>query len=136
MIPNLRFNKRLTRYLLNSKSANPMKAESIQWNIENHPENTYGTYIDTLFKTYIFIIQPYVGNVYRLVVLHDRGIYGMYLLEDLNLYTKYIPAGLLNTNIEQKLVDALEELKEMPNSGILEIDEDEEKIYLYDHKNY
>ena len=60
----------------------------------------------------------------------------MYLLEDLDLYTKYITAGLLNTNIEQKLLDALEELKGMPNSGILEIDEDEEQIYLYDHKNY
>lgn len=136
MIPNLRFNKKLTRHLLNSKSANPMKPETLKWNVDNHPENTYGTYIDTLFKTYIFIIQPYIEDVYRLVVLHNEGIYGMYLLENIDLYMKYIPAGLLNTNIEKRLADALEELKGMPNSGIIEIDEEDEKIFLYDHKNY
>lgn len=136
MIPNLRFNKNITRKLLSSKSANTLSPASIKWHIENTPNNTYGTYYDTWFKTYIFILQPGEGETARLVVLHDKGLYGIYLVENLDMYLKYVPSGLINQDIDEFLSKALSELKDIPNSGILEIDDESEEIYIYDHKNH
>jgi len=135
MTPNLRFNKYITKKLLSSKSAQPLTPHSVVWNVKNHPENTYGTYLDTLFNTWMFIIQPYdVGH--RLVILHNKGVYGLYLIDDLEKYAKALPVGMLNQGIDEVLAKAFGELKQHPNTGIWEIDENEEKIYLYDHKNY
>lgn len=136
MIPNLRFNKNITRKLLSSKAANTLSSASVRWHVDNTPDNTYGTYCDSWFKTYIFIIQPGEGNTHRLVVLHNKGLYGIYLIENLDVYLKYIPSGLINEDIGETLRKALDELKDMPNSGILEIDNESEEIFLYDHKNY
>ena len=136
MTPNFRFNKSLTKKLISSRTTDKLSIQTVKWHLENDEYKTYGSYIDTLFGTYIFIIQNRGDGDYRLNVLTKKGLHAIYIIEDIDLYLETIGAGTLSFRESQTIDKAMEELKSASPSGILRIDETDKKIYLYDHENY
>ena len=134
MIPNLRFNKKMTKKLIASTPDENIKKNKIglDWAIEN-TNKIYGSYYSTLFGTTLFIIQKKSEDMYRLIIADKKGICGFYIIDDIEDYLEFIGVEELFFDNQDTLVDAIKETTAYPNTGIINIDGG--KIFVYEHKN-
>lgn len=137
MTPNLRFNKKLTKLLLKSIPDDDEKLmlSTIDWQFD-HGNTIIGSWANGWFgKNTIFILTRGDNNLYRLVVGGAKGIYGIYIIDNIDRYTDYIGVEKLDLQNTEELLNALKEINELPSTGIIIINE-EDKIFVYDHANY
>lgn len=132
-LPNLRFNKTLTKRLIKSSPEEKVNIQTIKWHLENSNQN-FGSYTDGLFKTTLFFLQQMEEDRFRLVIAQSDGFLGIYIIDDIDAYLNYIGAMRLEMLDDTEVSRILNTAKELPNTGIICIDED--KIFIYDHKNY
>lgn len=136
MTPNLRFNRKMTKKLLKSTPPEEEKlsTQTILWNIENS-NRFYGSWSKNIWgKTTIFMIHKFKEDLYRLIVTNEKGLVSLYLIDNISDYLNYIGAEELAMTNGEELLQAIEQIKVMPNTGIICIDKD--KIFVYDHSNY
>lgn len=135
MIPNLRFNKKVTKQLL--KAAIPkehhIKLNSIEWNHENG-NKIYGLIYQGWFKNTVYFLQRLDEGRYRLVKIDGSPMCDFYLIHDIETFLNQIGVEILELPNPEKVREAFEGTKDVPNSGIIIIEEGE--LYVYDHKNY
>lgn len=134
MIPNLRFNKKMTKKLIASTPNESIKKNKIglDWAIEN-TNKIYGSYYSTLFGATLFIIQKKSEDMYRLIIADKKGICGFYIIDDIEEYLEFIGVEELFFDNQDTLVDAIKETANYPNTGIVNIDGG--KIFVYEHKD-
>lgn len=137
MTPNLRYNKKLTRKLLDAspKEKDRVSLLSINWNLENS-DRIYGLEKMGWFKTTAFFLQKVDDDRYRLVVSDGSPLCGFYIIDDIERFIEFIGIQVLETMEESRdtLKEALEKSKDFPNTGIIVIDDD--KVFVYEHCNY
>lgn len=137
MTPNLRFNKKITRKLINSSpdEEERLNPQTVIWNLENSDNKIYGSWYKNIFgKTTIFIIYKFKENLYRLVVSNETGLHALYLIDNIDDYLKTVGAQELEIQNQESILIALEHTSKLPNTGIVCVDE--EKIFVYDHTDY
>lgn len=132
-LPNLRFNKHLTKKLIKSSPKERINSQTVKWHLENSNQN-FGSFVNGPLSTVLFIIQQVEEDRYRLVVAKSNGFCGIYLIDNIDLYLDYIGAEKLEMIDEEEAAKVLEATKILPSSGIIYIDE--KKIFVYDHTNY
>lgn len=132
-IPNLRFNKGLTRKLIKSSPKEKLNSNTIKWHLEND-DKLYGSFADNIFGTTLFFIQYDGVDRYRLIVAKSNGFLGIYLIDDIDSYLEYIGAERLEMTDDESVSGAIDAALTLPNTGIIKISD--EKIYVYDHTNY
>ena len=135
MMPNLRYNKSLTRTLIKSSpnEEDKITLASIKWNMENK-KNVYGLVHHGLFKTTVFFLQCVENEQYRLVVSDGSPYCNIYIIDNIEKFVDAIGLGILDWDNMDEVYAALEETATIPATGILIIDDNE--VYLYDHKKY
>jgi len=136
MTPNLRFNRKLTKKLLKSIPEEEYKPtlQTIEWNIDNS-NKLFGSWSKDIFgRVTIFTLYRFKKDLYRLIVSNEKGLAGLYLIDNIEDYLNFIGVEELELQNQDEIVEALKQTNEMPNTGIICIDE--EKIFLYDHANY
>lgn len=132
MMPNLRYNKKLSK-MLNKLKANGkvpgLTFSQLIWHTENS-EKIFINECNTLFSSNRFIITYYEERG-RLFHINKSGICSVYLIEDMegflskcNFYMR-IP--------KENLYHLLKNSSILPFSGIVRSDED--GIQIYNHKN-
>lgn len=129
MTPNLRYNKRITKKLI---EAEPDKLDKVtlhhlDWAMKN-TKNIYGLVRQGWFKNIVFYLQQDEGGRYRLVCSEGPGFY---LIEKMEDFLKFIGIERLLFDESETLREALEASREVPNTGIITIKDD--MIYVYDH---
>ncbi len=136
MTPNLRFDRKITKKLLKSipDEEDRITPQTILWGIEN-TNNIYGSWSEDIFgRTTIFIINKFKQDLYRLVVSNEKGLVSLYLIDNIDDYLDFIGGQVLELQNHNEIVEALNKTNELPNTGIICIDE--EKIFVYNHANY
>lgn len=136
MTPNLRYNKKLTNYLIKSIPSEDRKInpQTVIWNLENDTDRIYGLCYDGWFKRVTFLLQKVDDERYRLVVTDGRPVCNFYIIDDLEEFLNFVGVELMEYEDTKGMKDALVETAIVPNTGIIMVDEN--KIYIYDHKNY
>ena len=134
MIPNLRFNKKMTKKLIASIPEENIKKNKLglDWAIDN-TNKIYGSCYSTLFETTLFMIEKKSEDMYRLIIADKKGICGFYIIDDIEEYLEFIGVEELFFDNQDTLVDAIKETTNYPNTGIVNIDGG--KIFVYEHKD-
>lgn len=128
-MPNLRFNKSLTKKLLHSKISEDRKVnfKTMDWGQDNK-DYLYGSvYWRPFIGGYLFFVYKEEDR-YKLIVINKKGLVGIYLIADIEEYCKYIDIGKLDTDAFIRNKKLLENLG---LTGYLEIEGD--LLFLYDH---
>lgn len=134
MTPNLRFNRKLTKLLLKSMPEEKATLMSINWGYDNSDTKVFGLQYFGIFNSIMFYLQRIGENDFRLVVVDGNEICRFYLIEDIEMFLEQIGVECLDLVNPGMARRALEESTEVPNTGIIIVDE--EGVYIYDHKNY
>lgn len=134
MTPNLRFNKKMTKRLIASTPENNLRKNKINldWSMEN-TNHIYGSYYKGLFKVNLFIIQKKSEDMYRLIIVDNKGIYGFYIIDDIEEYLDFIGVEELEFDNQMEVIEAIKGTTNYPNTGIINIDEG--KIFIYEHED-
>jgi len=144
MIPDFRFNKKITKYLLKSsvKDNGIITPLSLSWKLDN-TDKIYGSvYKDLWGHNHSFIIQKFDENLYRIVYPDKHNQLHLYSIGDIEKYLKIIGVEeiipVTGDSEEERIIFSsikltLEGLKTLPHSGIIEIEE--ERVYVYDFTN-
>ena len=134
MTPNLRFDKSLTKKLLQSSKGEKLSTMSIKWNLENNPDKIYGSYYTNLFGTvYGFFIQRIDEETYRMVMITSKGKMMLFIIDDIDLYLEQITVQELFVENKQLMIDVFAETKKLLSAGLVVVEED--KTYIYVHSN-
>lgn len=137
MIPNLRFNKKLTKKLLKAspKEKDKVSLLSINWNLQNS-NKIYGLENIGLFKTTAFFLQLVDDNMYRLVISDGSPLCGFYIIDDIESFIDFIGIQVIEADEEdaENINQALELSKSFPNTGIIVVDDG--RVFVYEHSNY
>lgn len=135
MTPNFRFNKKLTKSLLKSIPCEEEKLikQTIDWNLDQG-NVILGSWSDGWFGNNTIFILLRRGENYCLVIGGNKGIYGIYMIDDINEYIDYIGIEKLDLINTEELLSALKNIEDFPLNGIIVINE--EKIFIYDYKDY
>ena len=132
MMPNLRYNKKLSKILNNLKVYEKVPGltfSQLIWHTENSEKIFINEY-NTLFSSNRFIITYYEEKG-RLFHITNSGICSIYLIEDVeDFLTKC--AFYIRTP-KENLYHLLKNSSILPFNGIVRSDEDE--IQIYNHKN-
>lgn len=135
MVPNLRFNKKLTKKLIKAiPKERTTSLLSIEWGYENTKDKIYGLSYDGLFKSTMFYLQQLDDEKYRLVVADGKPMCSFYLIDDIDKFLDIVGVEALDLEDNEMVRKALDDAIICPNTGILYIEDDE--IFIYDHKNY
>lgn len=134
MTPNLRFNKSLTKKLIKSipYEENKKNKESLDWALEN-TNKLYGSFCSSVFGINLFIIQKKSEDMYRIIASNNKGVYGFYIIDDINEYLDFIGVEELFFDNQELISAIIEETLEYPNTGIINIDDG--RIFIYEHKD-
>lgn len=135
MIPNLRFNKKVSKELIKASipAEHRIKLHSIEWNFENG-DKVYGLIYQGWFKKAVYFLQRIDEERYRLVRVDGGPMCDFYLITDIDQFLELIGVEILDLPDPNKIRTAFEGTIDVPNSGIILIEEGE--LYVYDHKNY
>ena len=134
MTPNLRFNKSLTKKLIKSIPCeeNKKNKNSLDWALEN-TNKLYGSFYSSVFGISLFIIQKKSEDMYRIIASNNKGVYGFYIIDDINEYLNFIGVEELFFDNQELISAIIEETLEYPNTGIINIDDG--RIFIYEHED-
>lgn len=136
MTPNLRYNKKMTAKLVKAapEEENKVSLMSVDWGIENK-NHIYGLIKYGWFRNTVFYFQKYEEDLYRLIYMEDDYRCHCYIIDDIDAFMDFIGIEILEVEENQdKLIEALDNLKSLPHTGIIVIDEG--RIYVYEHNSY
>ena len=138
MTPNFRYNKQLTKYLLSASDniTQKLTIDQILWGLENSSTRVYSLLYKTWFKEIWFFLQKLDDTTFRLVITnHKQGDVRLYLIDNLEDFLELVNFNLLDQEgLTDKIKSALDELENLPHTGIAYVEGD--RLYLYDHENY
>ena len=134
MTLNLRFNKSLTKKLIKSIPCeeNKKNKKSLDWALEN-TNKLYGSFCSSMFGISLFIIQKKSEDMYRIIASNNKGLYGFYIIDDINEYLDFIGVEELFFDNQELISAIIEETLEYPNTGIINIDDG--RIFVYEHED-
>lgn len=140
MTPNLRLNKKVSKYLNNSPltEENSMSMIGVEWNM-NYGKRILGCYYNTLFHHFIFFLQRNDEGQYRLIG-GETNKNKFYIIDDIEEFVKTIGVCMLDLEFEfeqekcEEVLKALQDTKDLPCQGVIVIDEG--RAYVYEHYDY
>lgn len=139
MTPNLRLNKKLTRYLNNIKLSDEDSVSMIgvEWNM-NYGKHVLGCCYTSLFHNLLFFLQRTEDGQYRLIGGEKNCRF--YIIDDIEAFIEHIGVCMLDLMFEfeegkyEEVRHALHETQELPCQGIIVIEEG--RAYVYEHYDY
>ena len=125
----LNFNKKRTKQLIKaSQTADGMSKYRLDW-LEENKQSVCGNIYESWFSgNTVFIVSSF-GNEYKLFCSRNDEL-SIYLIEDIEEFLKFIKIGELMSTDKKAMVDALNNVKSLPATGVVVIQND--KIFLYD----
>ena len=125
----LDFNKKKTKQLIKaSHIATGMSKYRLDW-LEENKRSVCGTIYESWFSgNTVFIVTNY-ENEYKLICSHGDEL-AIYLIEDIEEFLNFINIGELMSTNKEAMVKALNDVKPLPATGVVVIQND--KIFLYD----
>lgn len=125
----LDFNKKRTKQLIKaSKYASGMKRLRLDW-LEENKQSVCGCIYETWFSgNVVFIVSSY-NNEYKLFYSHGDEL-SIYLIEDIDEFLEFINIDELISTDKKSLANALNNVRPLPATGVVVIQDD--KLFLYD----
>ena len=125
----LDFNKKRTKQLIKaSKLASGMTKLRLDW-LEENKHSACGTIYEPWFSSNVVFIVTSHGNDYKLLCSYNDEL-AIYLIEDIEEFLDFINIDELVCSDRQTMIDALENVRPLPATGVVVIQND--KIFLYD----
>ena len=132
---DFRYNKKMTRRLVLSFNDCIASKTRIDWLLDN--EEVCGLVKEYhLFKNIVFFLIKADEDQYRLVTFHKNTLL-IYSIDNIEAFLKMSGCNLLTLEksyepyTEERLHDCLEDLKELPCTGLIMIDGDYIRVYDY-----
>lgn len=125
----LNFNKKKTKQLIKaSRFADGMSKYRLDW-LEENKQSVCGNIYESWFSgNTVFIVTSY-DNEYKLLCSSNNDL-SIYLIEDIEEFLNFINIGELQSTNKNAMVEALNNVKPLPSSGVAVIQND--KLFLYD----
>jgi hypothetical protein len=125
----LNFNKKKTKQLIKaSRFADGMSKYRLDW-LEENKQSVCGNIYESWFSgNTVFIVTSY-NNEYKLLCSSNNDL-SIYLIEDIEEFLSFINIGELQSTNKNAMVEALNNVKHLPSSGVAVIQND--KLFLYD----
>jgi hypothetical protein len=125
----LNFNKKRTKQLIKASSyADGMTKCRLDW-LEENKQSVCGNIYESWFSgNTVFIVSGY-ENEYKLFCSKNDEL-SIYLIEDIEEFLKFINIGELMSTNKEAMVEALNNVKPLPATGVVVIQNN--KIFLYD----
>jgi hypothetical protein len=125
----LDFNKKKTKQLIKaSHIATGMSKYRLDW-LEENKRSVCGTIYESWFSgNTVFVVTRY-ENEYKLICSHLDEL-SIYLIEDIAEFLDFIKIEELESSNKGALVKALDNVKPLPATGVVVIQNN--KIFLYD----
>ena len=125
----LNFNKKKTKQLIKaSRFADGMSKYRLDW-LEENKQSVCGNIYESWFSgNTVFIVSGY-KNEYKLFCSRNDEL-SIYLIEDIEEFLNFINIGELMSTDKGAMVKALNDVKPLPATGVVVIQND--KIFLYD----
>lgn len=125
----LNFNKKKTKQLIKaSRFADGMSKYRLDW-LEENKQSVCGNIYESWFSgNTVFIVTSY-NNEYKLLCSSNNDL-SIYLIEDIEEFLNFINIGELESTNKNAMVEALNNVKHLPSSGVAVIQND--KLFLYD----
>ena len=125
----LSFNKKRTKQLIKaSHTADGMTKCRLDW-LEVNKQSVCGNIYESWFSgNTVFIVSSF-GNEYKLFCSRNDEL-SIYLIEDIEEFLKFIKIGELMSTDRGAMVRALNNVKPLPATGVVIIQNN--KIFLYD----
>ena len=129
----LDFNKKRTKTLIKaSQSAEGMTRLRLDW-LEQNKQSVCGNIYESWFSdNTVFVVTSY-GNEYKLIC-SKRNELAIYLIEDIEEFLKFINIGELVSVDKEAMNRALENVRPLPATGVVVIQNN--KLFLYDFRGY
>lgn len=129
----LDFNRKRTKALIKaSQSAEGMTKLRLDW-LEQNKQSVCGNIHESWFSdNTVFVVTSY-GNEYKLIC-SKRNELAIYLIEDIEEFLKFINIGELISVDKGAMNRALENVRPLPATGVVIIQN--EKLFLYDFRGY
>lgn len=129
----LDFNKKRTKTLIKaSQSAEGMTKLRLDW-LEQNKQSVCGNIYESWFSdNTVFVVTSY-GNEYKLIC-SKRNELAIYLIEDIEEFLKFINIGELISVDKGAMNRALENVRPLPATGVVVIQNN--KLFLYDFRGY
>lgn len=129
----LDFNRKRTKTLIKaSQSAEGMTKLRLDW-LEQNKQSVCGNIYESWFSdNTVFVVTSY-GNEYKLIC-SKRNELAIYLIEDIEEFLKFINIGELISVDKGAMNRALENVRPLPATGVVIIQN--EKLFLYDFRGY
>jgi hypothetical protein len=125
----LNFNRKRTKQLIKASSyADGMTKCRLDW-LEENKQSVCGNIYESWFSgNTVFIVSGY-ENEYKLFCSRNDEL-SIYLIEDIEEFLKFINIGELMSTNREAMVEALNNVKPLPATGVVVIQNN--KIFLYD----
>ena len=125
----LNFNKKRTKQLIKASSyADGMTKCRLDW-LEENKRSVCGNIYESWFSgNTVFIVSGF-ENEYKLFCSRNDEL-SIYLIEDIEEFLKFINIGELMSTNKEAMVAALDNVKPLPATGVVVIQNN--KIFLYD----
>lgn len=125
----LNFNKKRTKQLIKASShADGMTKCRLDW-LEENKQSVCGNIYESWFSgNTVFIVSGY-ENEYKLFCSKNDEL-SIYLIEDIEEFLKFINIGELMSTNKEAMVEALNNVKPLPATGVVVIQNN--KLFLYD----
>lgn len=129
----LDFNRKRTKTLIKaSQSAEGMTKLRLDW-LEQNKQSVCGNIYESWFSdNTVFVVTSY-RNEYKLIC-SKRNELAIYLIEDIEEFLKFINIGELVSVDKGAMNRALENVRPLPATGVVIIQN--EKLFLYDFRGY
>ena len=129
------YSKYMTSKIIN---ASPRKEErvsllNINWGLDNK-NNVYGLRFRHFFKYSAVFLQREDEKHFRLIVPGKGLLCNFYIIDDIEAFLDFIGIEQLDMSEPEKIREAIDQTKDVPNTGIITIEDG--AIYVYDHSNY
>lgn len=135
MTPNLRYNKKITSRIINASpnKENRMSLLNINWGLDNN-NSVYGLKFKKWFRTSAVFLQREDETHFRLIVPGKGLLCNFYIIDNIEEFLDFIGIEKLDMAEPEKIREAIDQTKDVPNTGIITIEDG--AIYVYDHSNY
>lgn len=135
MTPNLRYNKKITSRIINASpdKENRMSLLNINWGLDNN-NSVYGLKFKKWFRTSAVFLQREDETHFRLIVPGKGLLCNFYIIDNIEEFLDFIGIEKLDMVEPEKIREAIDQTKDVPNTGIITIEDG--AIYVYDHSNY
>ena len=130
---NLRYNKKISKYLLNTKITPTINLSTINWNLDNGNIKAYATSYTGLFTSLIFYLQKCDDGGYRLIFLNKNNLLHSLVIDDIEEFLSVVGfVELEDVEDKEELYKILNKLKTYPPTGVIICENG--KIKVYEHK--